>query len=173
MAGCALCEGGLQQCTACKGTLVLQPSLSGIGIPQCLAACLPGFFPLQGQCTGEQPFDVPSLLTRYAMIVSVFLQTLVSVQVYTWSQCSVYPRLDVAAVPTIVIGSQPATCAGIGVGVGVGGLLMVVGLVFLLRGFRRVRQRHALEHGALTEQLLATEQQRMELEMEGGSVCIS
>ncbi len=54
-----------------------------------------------------------------------------------------------------------------------GGLLIVVGLVLLLRGLRRVRQRHAMEHGALTEQLLATEQQCMELEMEGGSVRIS
>ncbi len=52
-------------------------------------------------------------------------------------------------------------------GVGVGGLFVVIGLVFLLRRFHRMRQRHALEHGALTEQLLATENERMELEMEG------
>ncbi len=52
-------------------------------------------------------------------------------------------------------------------GVGVGGLFVVVAFVFLLRWFRRVRQRHEFEHGALTEQLLATEKQRFELEIEG------
>ncbi len=45
---------------------------------------------------------------------------------------------------------------------------MAVALGFLLRWFRRMQQHHAQQHGALTEQLLATEQQRMELEMEGG-----
>ena len=70
--------------------------------------------------------------------------------------------------PQASSGHSLGTCAGIGVGVGVGGLFVVVGLVLLLRGFRRMRQRHALEHGALTEQLLATEHQRMELELEGG-----
>ncbi len=44
---------------------------------------------------------------------------------------------------------------------------MVVALVFLLQWFRRVRHRFVMEHGVLTEQLLATEQQRMELELEG------
>ncbi len=73
--------------------------------------------------------------------------------------------------PQASSGHSLGTCAGIGVGVGVGGLLMVVGLALLLRGYRRVRQRHALEHGALTEQLLATEQQCMELEMEGPYAC--
>ncbi len=48
-----------------------------------------------------------------------------------------------------------------------GGLFLVVALVFLVRWVRRVQRRHALEHGALTEQLLATEQQRLEFELEG------
>ena len=65
--------------------------------------------------------------------------------------------------PQASSGHSLGTCAGIGVGVG-------VGLVFLLQGFRRVRRRHALEHGALTEQLLATEHQCMELELEGVDV---
>ncbi len=69
--------------------------------------------------------------------------------------------------PQLSSGHSLGTCAGIGVGVGVGGLCVVVALVLLLRWFRRMQQQHVLEHGTLTEQLLVTEKQRYDLEMEG------
>jgi hypothetical protein len=55
----------------------------------------------------------------------------------------------------------------IGVGVGVGVASVLVALAFLLRRFRRAQRRHVLEQGVLTEQLMATERERQELELEG------
>jgi hypothetical protein len=74
---------------------------------------------------------------------------------------------SIAACPQSPSSRSLGTCAGIGVGVAVGVLCVAVAVVFLFRWFRRAVQRHTVAHGELTEQLLATERERLELELEG------
>ena len=61
-------------------------------------------------------------------------------------------------------------CAGAGVGVGVGGLVVFVVFALLLRWIGRMRRYTKAEHGALTEQLMLAEREREVFEQEGVQV---